>query len=102
MFRINHPNILKVHDFLESKTKYYSIMDYCNQGNLNSYLEETLKLKYNQGVGERRAIAMFIDLINGFFELRKREIMHRDIKCENILVHDDRLIISDFGLSKVG
>lgn len=40
--------------------------------------------------------------MNGFVELRKRKILHRDFKIENIFLNDNVLIIGDFGLAKMG
>lgn len=36
------------------------------------------------------------------FELRKYNVMHRDIKLSNIFINDDTIIIGDFGFSKTG
>lgn len=42
-----------------------------------------------------------IEIVNGLDFLFKNKIIHRDLKCENILVTKDKIAkISDFGLSK--
>lgn len=38
--------------------------------------------------------------MNAFQELRKHWILHRDFKLANIFVHDDTLILGDFGFAK--
>ena len=40
--------------------------------------------------------------MNGFQELRKKKILHRDFKLANLFVHDERLVIGDFGFAKSG
>lgn len=40
--------------------------------------------------------------MNGFQVLHKNKIMHRDFKLANIFLHDDTVIIGDFGFAKSG
>lgn len=40
--------------------------------------------------------------MNGFIELRKHSVIHRDIKLSNIFINDGRILIGDFGISKLG
>jgi serine/threonine-protein kinase ULK/ATG1 len=43
-----------------------------------------------------------MQIMNGFKELHKHKIMHRDFKLANIFLHDDKLVIGDFGFAKSG
>lgn len=40
--------------------------------------------------------------MNGFVELRKYNVMHRDLKLSNIFLHDEDIIVGDFGFAKTG
>lgn len=40
--------------------------------------------------------------MNGFMELRKYNVMHRDLKLSNIFLHDETIVIGDFGFAKTG
>lgn len=44
MHTINHPNILHLYEFLESKNNYYLVLNFCNQGDFEVYLKK-LKIK---------------------------------------------------------
>ena len=43
-----------------------------------------------------------MQIMNGFKELHKHKIMHRDFKLANIFLNDDSVIIGDFGFAKSG
>ena len=98
MHCINHPNIIHLYELLESSNNYYLIIDYCNQGDFSNYLRNR-KLSY---LPEKEAIDFLKQIVVGFKELRSHEIMHRDLKLENIMVHDDKIKIADFGMAKIG
>lgn len=40
--------------------------------------------------------------MNGFRELRKHKVLHRDFKLANLFIHNETLIIGDFGFAKSG
>ena len=98
MHEINHPNILHLHEFLESSGNYYLVLDFCNQGDFEHYLKDK-KLKYLE---EPEAVKFLKQIANGFQELRKRKILHRDFKLANLFMKDDNLVIGDFGFAKSG
>lgn len=98
MHEINHPNIMHLFELLTSSKNYYLVIQYCNQGDLEAYMKEK-RIAFFE---ERDAVLLFQQIMNGFFELRKRKILHRDFKLANIFVHDERLIIGDFGFAKSG
>ncbi len=43
MHEIDHPNILHLYDFLESKNNYYLVVNYCNKGDFEQYLKKMNK-----------------------------------------------------------
>lgn len=98
MSSITHPNILHMYDFMETDTAYCLVLNYCNQGDYYQYL----KSKGLNKLSEPEAISFLKQIANGFKELRKHRILHRDFKPANIFLHNDSLIIGDFGFSKKG
>lgn len=98
MQEITHPNILHLFELIESSTHYYLILNFCNQGDLECYMKQR-HLNY---FTEEEAVGLFRQIMNGFHELRKKKILHRDFKLANIFMSDDVLVIGDFGLAKMG
>jgi serine/threonine protein kinase len=95
---ITHPNILHLFEFLRSKDNYYLVLQYCNQGDMEHYMKQK-GIRYFE---EKDAVMMLKQIMNGFAELRKRKILHRDFKLANIFMSNDQLIIGDFGFAKAG
>lgn len=93
---IDHPNILRCFELLETTNNYYMILQYCNGGDLDRHVKKHTRLE------EQEALYFLKQILNGFCELRSRKIMHRDFKLGNILLHNDKVIIGDFGFAKSG
>lgn len=98
MNEINHPNILHLFEFIYSKKNYYLITTYCEQKDFESYMAT----KGIKSFEEPEAVYFLKQIMNGFMVLREHKILHRDFKLANLLMHDDRLIIGDFGFAKQG
>lgn len=75
----------------------YIIMEYCPNGTLRDYL--TGILKSEKHITNEEIKNIFSQLIKGMSDINKK-VIHRDIKLENILIKDNTLKISDFGISK--
>jgi len=76
----------------------YIIMEYADGGTLNEYIE---KYKNNsESISNEELKSIFLQLIQGMKAINSK-IVHRDIKPENILIKNNILKISDFGLAKI-
>lgn len=92
---VDHPNILKLIDVLESGRHLYIILEYAEQGELFDYLVS------NRFLAEDVAIEFFRQIVIALEYLHKRGICHRDLKPENILLDScARIKIADFGFAR--
>ena len=102
--KINHKNILKVHYYGIGKLQlqnglfqqvYYIIMDYLNHGSLLSQINN------NIGLGEDYGRLVFSQLLDGLEAIHNSNLVHRDIKLENIMLSGDDYTLKfiDFGFA---
>lgn len=98
MSEIFHPNIMHLFDFLESSNNYYLALQYCNKGDLEKHIGNQPK----RLLDEARAIFFLKQIMNGFQVLNKKEVMHRDFKLANIFLHEETVVIGDFGFARAG
>lgn len=84
---------------MQDSLNFFLVMDYCDMGDL---LEHQRKQK-NTKFQEAQAVKYLSHIRDAFLCLRNNDIMHRDIKLENLFVDkDDNLKIGDFGFAKEG
>ena len=86
MHNLNHPNIVKFIQVKKTKKHYYIVMEYCNGGELEKALEK-YQLKYGKPFSEEIVQHLMRQIISAFKYMHANQIMHRDIKLENILVN---------------
>ena len=96
MSKLHHPNIMHLYEFMETANNYYLVIQYCNNGDLETYLKKMGKLS------EDEAVYFLMQIMNAFQVLHKNKIMHRDVKLANIFLQDDKVVIGDFGFAKQG
>lgn len=98
MKELNHENIVKYIDYVETEQYLYIIMEYVPCGDLQGYTQAHGTLPEHMGR------AMTTQILDSLAYLHKRQITHRDIKPDNILIcSEDPFVVklTDFGLSKV-
>jgi len=94
--QISHPFISQFYEKIEDEENTYLVMEYLEEGNLLNYVNN------NGCLDEAVAQKFFFQMISAIDYLHNEaKIVHRDIKCENVLIdkHGNIRLI-DFGLSK--
>ena len=98
MYRIHHPNVVKLYGHFEDNNYCYFIMEYIPRGNIYSLIPKHGKKKQST-----QLIASIIkDVAKSVYFLHKMNppIIHRDIKPENVLMDENYNIkLTDFGWS---
>ncbi|KRX07067.1 Protein kinase-like domain [Pseudocohnilembus persalinus] len=91
-----HPNLVNMKKFkLSSHNKQYFIMEYCNGSTFTDFM------KKNKYMAESEIINFLQQFCLGYSQLHEVGIIHRDIKPDNILIHNGIYKIADFGLAKI-
>ena len=85
---ISHPNIVKLYEVKETSTYYYLVTEYCNSGGLQELLDNYIK-KNRKPFPEEVVQYFMKQIVSAIYYLHKHNILHRDIKLDNILVQYD-------------
>ena len=93
--KFNHPNVLKLFEFLNDDKLIYLIMEYCAKGDLLNYISHHGQLTENQ------ARIIFREILQAVDYLHRIPLAHRDLKLENILLDENMKVkLADFGFIK--
>ncbi len=92
--RLNHPNILPVHDYGQEGELIYIVMRYVEGGTLQDMLGRPLGLD--------TAVEIIAQMGGALDYAHQRGIVHRDVKPSNILMADRNwALLGDFGLARM-
>ena len=98
MYKIHHPNVVKLYGHFEDNNYCYFIMEYISKGNVYGLIPSDKKKRINPKV----VATLMKDVISAVYYLHNMHpiIIHRDIKPENVLLADSLVAkLTDFGWS---
>ncbi|CAD8185028.1 unnamed protein product [Paramecium octaurelia] len=96
--KLDHPNIIKIHEFYQDESFFYIVTELCTGGDLFD------KLSQEGSLSEKKAAEIMKQILSAINYCHNEKIVHRDLKPENLLYESDKensmLKIIDFGTSK--
>ena len=100
---LNHPNIIAFKSLIDYKADIYLSTEYCNGGNLEQAMKYHLET-FKKPISENIARYFIFNILQGIIYLNKNNLIHRDIKSDNILLHfenEEDLITHNFLKAKI-
>lgn len=93
---LSHPNIVNIHDAGSENNINFIVMEYVNGKTLRQVIKENVRLSSLNTLDIALQIAKALECAH------KNNIIHRDIKPDNILITEDNIVkLTDFGIAKV-
>ena len=92
--KLNHPNVVQVYDVGTSEDRHFIVMEYIR----GKTLKQLIQLR--GALHKEEAVSIMKQLLSAVAEAHRHNIIHRDIKPQNVLVKDDGTVkITDFGIA---
>ncbi len=90
---LQHPHILALHDSGEADSFLYYVMPYVEGESLRDKLNREKQLSIEETIQITKTVASALDYAH------RRQVIHRDVKPENILLQDGQALVADFGIA---
>ncbi len=94
--KLNHPNVATLYSFFRHLDDHFMAMEFVEGETLDNVLRKSSPLS------PKRAVALFVQVLDAIGHAHETGILHRDIKPENVIVSDhDAVKVTDFGIARV-
>ena len=95
--KLDHPNIVRLHDYKERKDGLFLVMEYVDGKQLDDHIK-----KVTGPIPEKELTALFTQILDAIGYAHEEGLVHRDIKPSNIMIDKrGRIKILDFGIAKM-
>ncbi len=95
MVSIENEHVVSLYDMGSEEGVHYLVLEYVDGRTLREYMDEKGPMKPSE------AVRLISDVLDGLSEAHKHDLVHRDVKPQNILITDDGLVkLTDFGIAK--
>lgn len=92
--KLHHPNVVDVYDVGEYEGRHYIVMEYVRGRTLKQMISQ------RGALSQKEAVSIMKQLVSAVQHAHEHNIIHRDIKPQNVLVTDDGTVkITDFGIA---
>lgn len=92
--RLHHKNIIRVVEAFETNNTVYYAMEYVDGGTLDDLI------KTSNGISETETLKYVIQIGDALRFMHSKNMLHLDLKPSNVMLHNGKAILIDFGLSK--
>ncbi|RWS25006.1 testis-specific serine/threonine-protein kinase 1-like protein [Leptotrombidium deliense] len=93
--KMQHPHIIKVYEIFKTRRSVFIFMDFADNDTVHGFMQ-----KNQRSCTEREAQPWFSQIAGALSYMHTREVAHRDLKCENILLNRDfSAKLTDFGFA---
>lgn len=105
--RLNHPNVVALHDVYEHENEIQMVMECCEGGELYDAIQNSRTRNFLESYGEHIVAHIVKQLLSALEYIHSRGLVHRDVKPENILLESKEIAsnmkvkLSDFGLARI-
>lgn len=94
--KLSHENIVQCLGIVRKDTGVVIVLEYADSGDLHAFLRRQRKQ-----LPARTAVRIMREITSGLHYLHGQNVLHRDLKTSNILIHRGVHKIGDFGISRV-
>lgn len=93
---VQHPNIVRLYEVIDTQTKLYLILELGDGGDMYDYI-----MKHEEGLSEDLAKKYFAQIVHAISYCHKLHVVHRDLKPENVVFFEKQGLVklTDFGFS---
>jgi eukaryotic-like serine/threonine-protein kinase len=91
--RLNHPNVVRIYDVVTAEPHPWIVMEYVPSRSLQQVLEEDGPMR------PAEAARIGLGVLAALVAAHRAGVLHRDVKPSNVLLAEDRVVLTDFGLA---
>ncbi|XP_032171659.1 testis-specific serine/threonine-protein kinase 5-like [Mustela erminea] len=95
-----HLNVVQLYETYHNSQRSYLVLELAARGDLLEHINAMSGHRCHPGLEEEEARGLFWQLVSAVAHCHSSGIVHRDLKCENILLDDQGLLkLTDFGFA---